>query len=340
MIARATSQSTSGRCRSRSSFTLVELLMVIAIIGLLASSIMFAMWNVMEDTKRSRTESQIARINALLMEKYESYQTRAVPIKVPPGTPPRAAAIMRLNAIRELMRMEMPDRITDVTDPARVLSSAPSSWRTYRRQSVATWSDTNQGAECLYLILRNMRDADTSALDFFNENEVGDVDGDGMLEILDGWGKPIDFLRWAPGFSEMPGPDGGWGVTGVDDDGDGVTDNSTEAAWPGSDDIASPSLLQTRNVHVAPDPFDPLRLDSRWTDPTPGNEPFALYPLIFSAGEDGIYDIATDNKTGGPFRAWASFNDPYASLADGTLPGAIMDQGAIDNVSNHMSTVP
>ena len=343
MITRAGSPLQSRRLRqiSRRSFTLVELLIVIAIIALLASSILFAMWNVMEDAKRTRTETQITRINAIMLEKYQSYQTRALPLQIPPRTPPAAAATMRLNALREMMRMEMPDRVTDVTDGPRVLTSNPSVWLTYRRQATKTWTPIYQGAECLYLILRNTRDADTSALDFFNENEVGDVDEDGMLEILDGWGKPIGFLRWAPGYSEQEGLDGKWGVANVDDDGDGIVDNTTEAAWPGSDDIPSPSMLQTRNVQESPDPFDPLRVDPRWSDPIVGNEPFALYPLIFSHGEDGVLDIAAD-LTGNPYRAWKTFNDPYAALDDGSKVVLIGTPGpeAIDNVTNHTTTVP
>ena len=35
-----------------------------------------------------------------------------------------------------------------------------------------------------------------------------------------------------------PGVDGGWGVAGIDDDGDGTTDNLTESGWPGSDDLS------------------------------------------------------------------------------------------------------
>jgi hypothetical protein len=34
----------------------------------------------------------------------------------------------------------------------------------------------------------------------FSQSEIGDVDGDGMPEFLDGWGRPIMFLRCAPGF--------------------------------------------------------------------------------------------------------------------------------------------
>ncbi|MDA1055707.1 MAG: hypothetical protein O3C40_35375 [Planctomycetota bacterium] len=40
-----------------------------------------------------------------------------------------------------------------------------------------------------------------------------------------------------PFSAPQPGPDGGWGVMGTDDDGDGTMDNESEALWPGSDDI-------------------------------------------------------------------------------------------------------
>ena len=32
----------------------------------------------------------------------------------------------------------------------------------------------------------------------------GDTDEDGMKEILDAWGEPIVFLRWAPGYVTNP----------------------------------------------------------------------------------------------------------------------------------------
>ena len=50
------------------------------------------------------------------------------------------------------------------------------------------------------MILASIRDGDITGLDFFTEGEIGDVDNDGMPEILDPWGVPIYFLRWAPGF--------------------------------------------------------------------------------------------------------------------------------------------
>ena len=39
------------------------------------------------------------------------------------------------------------------------------------------------------------------AMEQFNASEIGDTNQNGYPEFLDGWGQPIFFLRWAPGFS-------------------------------------------------------------------------------------------------------------------------------------------
>ena len=31
---------------------------------------------------------------------------------------------------------------------------------------------------------------------------IGDTDDDGAPEFLDGWGRPIEFIRWPTGFAE------------------------------------------------------------------------------------------------------------------------------------------
>jgi type II secretory pathway pseudopilin PulG len=349
----------------------VEMLIVISIMSIMASAVMFALFGVMEEAKAARTKNQIAKLHVLIMERWESYQTRAVRLPIGASGNARTKAILRLYALRELMRCELPDRITDVNDPPTPIlgtmpptaMAQPSLWRAYRRRVVASvgaswfqntqppsaagpyWSFEHEGAECLYLIISNMREGDTNAIDFFRENEIGDVDADGMPEILDGWGNPIAFLRWAPGFATLPGPDGAWGVAGTDDDGDGSTDNQTEAGAIGSDDI---SEIQSRDASISPDPFDLLRLDSRWSDASSTNDPYALYPLIYSAGPDKEYGINStydvDSMAAGeqlfhyaspPASALA--NDPYHI---GTVGGNQIMFGtpaltALDNLSNH-----
>src|SRR4029434_8854519 len=147
------------------------------------------------------------------------------------------------------------------------------------------------------------------------------------------------FMRWAPGYTEFPGPDGAWGVKGVDDDGDGIVDNVTEAGWPGSDDIVPPGRRQARKT---PDPFDHMRVDPRVdtigglpkyspnnghssADTSNLNDTFALFPLIYSTGRDKTNGL--ELVTGYPTFSYAITtslnsisppNDPYYSWVDTT----------------------
>jgi prepilin-type N-terminal cleavage/methylation domain-containing protein len=357
--------------RLRRSFTLIELLISIAIIALLAATALFTLFGALEAAKESRTRAQIARLHELMMSKWETYLARPIRRPIAFGTKPTDASTIRLAAIRELLRLELPDRITDVHDVPVTGLSPPPLYLSYRRLVCSAlgwpapptpqpptptaplgwyqasqpndgavgpgiWSYTHQGSECLYLILSVMRDEDSSALDFFVPEEIGDTDNDGMFEILDAWGRPIEFMRWAPGFATLPGPDGAWGKFNVNDDGVGPLDDDGEMGWPGSDDVTE---LQSRDTVNAPDPFDPLKVDTRPN--------FALYPLLVSAGKDGSYgiemeiDMNTNNNTPTPTQdlfhysttpTW--FNDPYYfnSVAYLGRPVAVT---AGDNITNH-----
>ena len=98
----------------RPGFTLVELLVTITIIGILAGMSLGALQLAREAAREAETKATIAKINDIIMERYESYMTRRVPIPIPAGTGAAVAAQMRLDGIRDLMRMEMPDCLNDV----------------------------------------------------------------------------------------------------------------------------------------------------------------------------------------------------------------------------------
>ena len=91
----------------------------------------------------------------------------------------------------------------------------------------------------------------------FGESTIGDTDGDGAKEFLDGWERPINFLRWAPGFDSQ------------------IQLDAAELA------AMSPSeqAVAVANDH---DPFDIFRVDAL---------AFRLVPLIFSAGGDETFGV-------------------------------------------------
>jgi len=381
--------------RTRSAFTLTELLIAITIIAILSGLGLSAYSGAIDLARDQRTRAMIDKIDTLVMERYEGYRTRAVPIKIPAsvlanpsGSGNRFAAMMRLNALRDLMRMEMPDRKADVVlNPpcnydgglfGTLKMNPPSLWKSYQRRTLRNlavppaivapnfnrWTQEHQGAECLYLILSTIRDGDKAALDYFTADEIGDVDEDGMLEILDGWGRPIEFVRWPAGYA-VEGFDLQYGVAGIDDDANGTVDDVSEAGWPGSDD-SKVRTLQTRNFLMAPDPFDPMKVHGGTALPNlfgaagfaPG---YLLHPLIISAGRDGKFDIVFENdldndnnpNTGpflqySPISAGANFPNPYvlvkamiggtsADVPLGTVGDTDIDGSLdyFDNITNH-----
>lgn len=210
-------------------FTLIELLITVTVIGIMASMVLFAMFQATETARVKKTEAMIASLDAIIRVRWESYATRRVPITVPPNSPPNVAGKLRLDAQRELMRMELPERWTDIavidgaaTPPADFvpagpisLPAPPSAWHGYLRrvQSIhqlglsqspprKDWPTKEfQAAECLYLIVTAVASEDGDATDVFKADSIGDKDGDGAQEFLDAWGTPISFLRWAPAFT-------------------------------------------------------------------------------------------------------------------------------------------
>ena len=106
------------------AFTLVELLVSITVVVVLASIVLYGMSGMQNMAKTQRTKSQIAKIHELIMERWESYETRRPGPTLPgPFGPsnyqPESLSHLRVDALRELMRLELPDRIADVASIER-----------------------------------------------------------------------------------------------------------------------------------------------------------------------------------------------------------------------------
>jgi prepilin-type N-terminal cleavage/methylation domain-containing protein len=362
----APTTNSTQRHAARRGFTLAELMIVIMIIAILAAMSMSALSGAVEQAREQRTRAIISKIDQLITEKYESYKMRPVPLRVSARTEPRLATQQRLAAMRELMRMEMPERKSDLinfqTNPPTLQTRATgipqaSLQRAYVHAAIRNlggnpgtandwnllrddwtgprkWTDQNQFAECLYLIISRMRDGDKNALDFFTSAEIGDTDEDGMLEILDGWGRPIQFLRWAPGYVANP-----WDTTRA-----GMLTMQVR-----------PGIIGGQPRPYSADPFDPLRADPRWSDNDETTNPFELTPLIISAGKDGDYDIIFEDfdTSGNPVRlVYRTLtpipNDPYTILPFANSQGqqrrigepSATSSGYADNITNHSIRLP
>jgi type II secretory pathway pseudopilin PulG len=297
------------------------LLVTITIIGLLAGMTLGALQMAGNAGKEAATKSTIAKLNSIIMQRYESYMTRRVPISTT-GLSPTDAAKARLCALRDLMRMEMPDFFSDITTaplPPSAYSSLltphatlptlttdPALRTIYNRiYTNKTPSTSAENAKCLYLVVSV---GSPEAMEQFNESEIG-VDSDGWQYFVDGWGRPIMWLRWAPGFSNGSG------------------------SPPGVNNPRAPSDIQTGDSVNDHDPFD-----TRNVQPTA----FHLIPLIYSFGPDGKSGISLGNTT----PAYTYTGDPFGYSYTGGTPSRTMWLGTVinfgtdancayDNITNH-----
>ncbi|MBA4106177.1 MAG: hypothetical protein C0485_10485 [Pirellula sp.] len=252
----------------RRGVTLIELLVTMAIMAIIAAAILGTASAAIESARKRKTQSTISKIHELIVERYTSYETRRIDVDpsivqaidswAAEATTPverrvrsiargQMLADARLLGLRELMKLEMPERWMDVTYVPQILSKSPplaEKYYRYYQQSQATVVDeyVSERAETLYMVVM-MATGDGEARTHFSKLEIGDIDGDGAYEFIDGWGTPIAWLRWPAGVVSDLQPLGA----------DGQRPSETDH-----------------------DPFDPFRRDS----PTVTWPPLDYYPEV------------------------------------------------------------
>ena len=289
------------RAGSKSGFTLVELLVVLVIIGMLASMVSFAMFRSMQAAREAKTQALISKLHNVIARHWDTFETGQIPFTASESDPTDDD---RLNAVREWMRYEMPDKAADLgvpqllynDDPQTKLIDRPLTNEIVEQMGVHPNPDFQhiysntlgaenyapEDARLLYRLVTLLADDDLDRINLFSENETKDVksldtnnDGtpdltDGTPDIfIDGWGQPIRFIRWPAGL---------------------VTD------------------IQDCNSTTSPDPFDPTGIGSG----------YALFPLIYSHGSDkkGLEPSTTGSS------------DPFANTYTATSDDN-------DNIHNH-----
>jgi len=329
--------------RFRPGFTLTELLVVVTIIGILAAMVSGALIVARNSAREAATRATIAKLHNIIMAKYESYRTRRVPLSDSDifnvavsrfgytggqPVPPRWVALVRLAALRDLMRMEMPERWSDIWDftnnvprGAIYLTSNPSLFQAYisRCSTISGGNytflpaDSHYPAKCLYLIVTMGGGPDARRQ--FSEGEIAVDPSDGFSMFIDGWGRPIHYLRWAPGFNE--------------------SDLQPNV----------PPMTVSEAATQDHDPFDTRRLDST---------AWRLVPLIYSAGRDGEYGLWSnqydEDRTSATTYYWLTWNQAYSQITDRKYnvsvrmgqPIPLDNAGTLatthfDNIHNHQS---
>ena len=268
---------------------MTELLVVIVIITMLATLTLVGLSAVRKQTRIDQTKQTIQKIHVLLMNKLAEYETKRV--KVTPTKNRTIAAEERAKAIYDMMRMDMPDRISDlqINDPPVFYDELTSSARSYKRRietALGKMIDkeelndddcANMSAELLYMIIMRI----PNAAEQFAEFEIGDTNNNGLKEFVDGWGNPIRFLRWAPGINP------------------------------------NDSNLQKHDQHSPFDPYSGSALSN-----------YTLYPFIFSAGPDKKPGVNVENEhvfQGDPYNCDAG--KPLSDDYDDNITNHNMDYG-------------
>ncbi|MFN9347319.1 MAG: type II secretion system protein [Planctomycetota bacterium] len=129
---------------------------------------------------------------------------------------------------------------------------------------------TRSNAEFLYLIVEDSNLNGSPAIELFGKSEIGDTDGDGLLEFLDSFRQPICWVRWPTGFPE------------------------TTRFHP---DLLDPSFNRDGFANYAfSDPLDPRKADPGYrikVQSTKVYKPAAMaFPLVISSGPDQDADGA------------------------------------------------
>ena len=124
---------------------------------------------------------------------------------------------------------------------------------------LSTHTMGTESSELLYLALTESTSFGSTVVDAgeFRSAELADTDGDGLLEIIDGWGNPIRFYRW-PTSLVRPWVSGTTPLETDTTEPDYRPFAANVAAYPNGDVWSLVSGIPLDSAMAAQDPDDPL----------------------------------------------------------------------------------
>jgi prepilin-type N-terminal cleavage/methylation domain-containing protein len=319
-------------CRRRSGFTLLETLVVIVIIAVLTAISWMAFHGAMGHSKEKATLADMVKLNDLLRRRVDQFVflQRKQPgdidrrsnqlysqregsnaggiywdlIPFAPianaGFEQKCRKIAREHALKEAFRDAFPQRWDECPDGA-----APS-----------IINVETESAECLYYFLFV---AECGGLTPTGNGEINDsvkladTDGNGRFEIVDHWGRPVQFYRWP---TRLVRPNG------IQDD-------------PTAEHLQAIGLsYQVDRIDLDPDDLSGVDLWATWRAVRDNNFPGETEdnwhtpecwhaPLVVSAGFDGVTGLELPNR-----------GEPYGSTNNRNGLARVIDAAALfDNVT-------
>ena len=299
--------------RHRRCFTLIELLVAIAIIGVLVGMVLYTLAGARQDAKVARTQGTLKKISDVVLMRWEEFRYRAVKINIPedrllpynfgsnvwqPPLSPREGARARMIVLRDVMRMELPDRYTDIMYPPipyriaaftadnnsgnavqdvliPVTREVPGAYLNYRRKMVG-------GTAVVNPVSYTAANAPTGTLGPSIRNQSAEL----LYEIVTSsnynGASALEYFK--P--NEIGDTDGDSFPEFLDAWGNPIR----WIRWPAG-------YLSPLNDTMVEDAMDPLKTDFRWSSAT-APKPWLLVPLVISAGPDGVFDLVFDFDAG------------------------------------------
>lgn len=350
--------------RYRPSFTLIELLVVVGIIGIMSSMVLFTLAGAQNEARAARTRGTIQKINEIILQKWEEYRYKPVDVRLPPQASapipgsqpprypvsPRDAARLRMTVLRDTMRMEMPDRITDLLyEPSQytvayrndindatsfagtkieraiphgfalIYDALRTQINTLRAQGHPRWTN---GLVLNPLPINTTYPAGTSVGRYSSDSDANwsnAVQSGELLYLLVatsqyGGASALEYFR--P--SEVGDPDEDGLLEFLDAWGESIAWIRWPAGYPGD-------LVRYADA----DAMDPLKTDWRYRPGIAADwQSRTLVPLILSAGNDQQFGVTFDFAgSNSPPIAYATMTWPGGTSPNGTDKGAYYQAG-------------